>query len=48
VDEEGNEHQKIERFPNPKEPSVYNQAYKQYYDKKVRLLDEAYGHTLSH
>lgn len=47
VDDEGNEHQKIERFPNPKEPSVYNQAYKQYYDKKVRLLDEAYGHMLS-
>lgn len=47
TDEEGNEHQKIERFPNPKEPSVYNQAYKQYYEKKMRLLDEAYGHALN-
>ncbi|TVY11948.1 coproporphyrinogen III oxidase [Paenibacillus cremeus] len=35
--------QRIERFPNPKEPSVYNQAYKEYIVKKIRLLDEAYG-----
>nr|WP_248927358.1 coproporphyrinogen III oxidase [Paenibacillus hamazuiensis] len=40
--EDGSEHQRIERFPNPKEPSVYNQAYKEYIDKKIRLLDEAY------
>ncbi|WP_281888965.1 coproporphyrinogen III oxidase [Paenibacillus sp. YYML68] len=40
--EEGYE-QRIERFPNPKEPSVYNQAYREYIDKKLRLLDEAYG-----
>nr|WP_052487227.1 coproporphyrinogen III oxidase [Paenibacillus sp. VKM B-2647] len=39
--------QRIERFPNPKEPSVYNEAYKQYVDKKLRLLDEAYGAALS-
>ncbi len=36
------EEQKIERFPNPKEPSVYNQAYREYTEKKLRLLDEAY------
>ncbi|MDF2723789.1 MAG: coproporphyrinogen oxidase, partial [Paenibacillus sp.] len=42
-DEQGNELQKIERFPNPKEPSVYNQSYKEYYDKKERLLNDAYG-----
>lgn len=29
----------IERFPNPKEPSVYNNAYKEYTDKKLTLLD---------
>jgi oxygen-independent coproporphyrinogen III oxidase len=34
--------QRIERFPNPKEPSVYNQAYKEYIDKKIKLLNEAY------
>ncbi|SDI13334.1 coproporphyrinogen III oxidase [Paenibacillus naphthalenovorans] len=34
--------QRIERFPNPKEPSVYNQAYKEYIGKKIRLLNEAY------
>lgn len=33
---------RIERFPNPKVPSVYNQAYKQYLDNKLALLDEAY------
>lgn len=43
VDAEGNEQQKIERFPNPKEPSVYNQSYKEYVVKKLRLLDEVYG-----
>ncbi|UJF36419.1 coproporphyrinogen III oxidase [Paenibacillus hexagrammi] len=34
--------QRIERFPNPKEPSVYNQAYLEYIEKKIKLLDEAY------
>lgn len=35
--------QKIERLPNPKEPSVYNSAYKDYVARKIKLLDEAYG-----
>jgi oxygen-independent coproporphyrinogen-3 oxidase len=35
--------QRIERFPNPKEPSVYNAMYKEYVDKKLKLLSEAYG-----
>lgn len=39
------EFRRIERFPNPKEPSVYNEAYKDYIEKKLRLLDEAYGHS---
>lgn len=43
TDADGNEHRRIERFPNPKEPSVYNQAYKEYLDKKLKLLDEAYA-----
>ncbi|WP_127587807.1 coproporphyrinogen III oxidase [Paenibacillus koleovorans] len=42
LDAEGNEVRKIERFPNPKEPSVYNQAYREYLDKKLKLMDEAY------
>jgi oxygen-independent coproporphyrinogen III oxidase len=33
----------IERFPNPKEPSVYNAAYNEYTEKKLRLLDKALG-----
>lgn len=33
----------IERFPNPKEPSVYNNAYKEYTEKKLRLLEQAAG-----
>jgi oxygen-independent coproporphyrinogen III oxidase len=37
------EQQRIERFPNPKEPSVYNKAFKEYIDKKIALLDEAYS-----
>ncbi|UUZ84450.1 coproporphyrinogen III oxidase [Paenibacillus sp. P26] len=41
MQEDGYE-QRIERFPNPKEPSVYNQSYKEYIDKKIRLLNEAY------
>ncbi|WP_166238766.1 coproporphyrinogen III oxidase [Paenibacillus turpanensis] len=39
----GEEKQHIERFPNPKEPSVYNESYKEYIAKKIKLLDEAYG-----
>jgi oxygen-independent coproporphyrinogen-3 oxidase len=35
--------QRIERFPNPKEPSVYNTAYKEYTAKKLQLLSDAYG-----
>jgi oxygen-independent coproporphyrinogen-3 oxidase len=34
--------QKVERFPNPKEPSAYNQSYKEYTEKKLKLLNEAY------
>lgn len=33
----------IERFPNPKEPAVYNSAYREYTEKKLNMLDEAYG-----
>jgi oxygen-independent coproporphyrinogen III oxidase len=40
-DGEGYE-QRIERFPNPKEPSAYNQSYKEYIDKKIKLLNDAY------
>lgn len=36
------EEQRIERFPNPKEPAAYNEAYKQYIDKKLQLLNDAY------
>ncbi len=39
----GEERQRIERFPNPKEPSVYNTSYKEYIAKKMTMLDEAYG-----
>lgn len=34
---------RIERFPNPKEPSVYNDSWKQYVHKKLELLDQAYN-----
>jgi len=34
---------RIERFPNPKEPSVYNDSWKQYVLKKHELLDQAYS-----
>lgn len=46
-DDEGNEHRHIERFPNPKEPAVYNKAYKDYFHKKQKLLDDAYGSVVS-
>jgi oxygen-independent coproporphyrinogen III oxidase len=36
------EHLKIERFPNPKEPAVYNRAYKEYIEKKIAMLNEIY------
>ncbi|MEI7025287.1 coproporphyrinogen III oxidase [Paenibacillus sp. y28] len=42
-DKPDGEPQRLERFPNPKEPGVYNQAYKEYIDKKIKLLDEAYA-----
>ncbi|MNC84122.1 Oxygen-independent coproporphyrinogen-III oxidase 2 [compost metagenome] len=29
----------VERFPNPKEPSVYNSAYMDYTRRKLDLLD---------
>ena len=37
-------HEKIERFPNPKEPHAYNEHYREYTEKKLRLLDQGYGH----
>lgn len=42
TEQEGSYEQKIERFPNPKEPAVYNQSYKEYIAKKIKLLNEAY------
>lgn len=33
---------KIERFPNPKEPTAYIQNYRSYITKKIQLLDQAY------
>lgn len=35
--------QSVERFPNPKDPAVYNQSFKEYTVKKLKLLDEVYG-----
>lgn len=29
----------VERFPNPKEPSVYNSAFRDYTERKLRLLE---------
>lgn len=43
VREDGSEEQPIERFPNPKEPNVYNSSYQEYIDKKIKLLNEAYS-----
>lgn len=37
------EPQRVERMPNPKEPMAYNSQYQAYIDKKLRLLEEAYG-----
>lgn len=37
------ERRRIERMPNPKEPAAYNEQYQTYIDKKIRLLEEAYG-----
>lgn len=31
----------VERFPNPKEPSVYNHAYEDYTERKLRLLEQS-------
>jgi oxygen-independent coproporphyrinogen-3 oxidase len=36
---------RIERFPNPKEPFHYNQAFKEYTAKKLALLQSAYSPT---
>jgi len=33
----------VERFPNPKEPYHYNQAFREYTEKKLALLGKAYG-----
>lgn len=33
---------KIERFPNPKEPTAYIENYRSYVDKKIEMLDQAY------
>ncbi|WP_309120412.1 coproporphyrinogen III oxidase [Paenibacillus sp.] len=33
----------VERFPNPKEPYHYNQAFREYTEKKLDLLQRAYG-----
>lgn len=40
---EGEAVDRIERFPNPKEPSHYNEAYREYTSKKLALLESAYG-----
>ncbi|TMV17388.1 coproporphyrinogen III oxidase [Paenibacillus thermoaerophilus] len=42
-DGQGGRTQRIERLPNPKEPNAYNRSYREYIDKKIALLDEAYG-----
>ncbi len=39
---DGSETQRIERFPNPKEPALYIESSKEYTKKKLRLLAEAY------
>ncbi|WP_058302171.1 coproporphyrinogen III oxidase [Gorillibacterium timonense] len=36
-------HEKIERFPNPKEPNAYIEHYRDYTARKLKLLDEVYG-----
>jgi oxygen-independent coproporphyrinogen III oxidase len=41
----GREKDHIERFPNPKEPFHYNQAFQEYTAKKLALLQSAYGKT---
>jgi oxygen-independent coproporphyrinogen-3 oxidase len=41
--DDGLETQRIERFANPKQPSVYNAQYKDYVARKLNLLDEAYA-----
>jgi oxygen-independent coproporphyrinogen-3 oxidase len=44
-DERGQE--KIERFPNPKEPHAYMEHYREYTEKKLRLLDQGYSSALT-
>lgn len=41
--DDGTDVRRIERFPNPKEPTAYIEAYKEYIDKKIALLNEAYA-----
>lgn len=43
INEDGEESQRVERLPNPKEPAAYISSYKQYVDKKLKLLEEAYA-----
>lgn len=43
----GSTKQKVERFPNPKEPKAYIDSYREYIDKKITLLDQAYGRESS-
>ncbi|MDF2925057.1 MAG: coproporphyrinogen oxidase [Paenibacillaceae bacterium] len=31
----------VERFPNPKDPAVYNGAYKDYTERKLKVLEQA-------
>lgn len=44
---DGDGREAVERFPNPKEPYHYNQAYKEYTDKKLALLRKAYDRAAS-
>jgi len=41
--EEERGHEKIERFPNPKEPHAYIEHYREYTARKLELLDQGYG-----
>jgi oxygen-independent coproporphyrinogen-3 oxidase len=34
---------RIERVPNPKDPAQYNASWREYLQRKLALLDEAYG-----
>ncbi|MEO3947104.1 coproporphyrinogen III oxidase [Gorillibacterium sp. CAU 1737] len=43
ADDEERGHEKIERFPNPKEPNAYIEHYREYSAKKLKKLDEVYA-----